>query len=418
MNTKDFPIVDPARGYRFRNKFLNDQRAPSTILAFSSTMRSRLKLYWLNTVCLGMDAFFTKFVLSDERRFRWGRHFLFWFICWAFMGFIYGFLYILDKFNFLSFLEALIYLPQHMLLSYGIIYYILPEYIFKGRYWRGIAGVLILILIVAFLSPLLLNFVINPMRVALHSHVGPARSIYFSLMAGLRGSMTVAGFAVAIKLVKLWYLKKVDNERLEKEKLRSELEILKGQLHPHFMFNTLNSIYSLALKKSDYTPEAILKLSQLMRYILTECTAPAVDLYKEIQVLQNYIEMEKNRFGSRLDISVHSTGDIHNNKIPPLLLMPFLENSFKHGVNEMTDQAWISLDMDVQGSLLKFKLINGRPVENANAKDSFFVGLVNVRRRLELLYPDAHELRFMEDADAFVVALVIQLDKIKLPDAS
>jgi LytS/YehU family sensor histidine kinase len=118
-------------------------------------------------------------------------------------------------------------------------------------------------------------------------------------MAGLRGSMTVAGFAVAIKLVKLWYQKKMDNERLEREKLRAELEVLKGQLHPHFMFNTLNSIYSLALKKSDQTAEAIIRLSNLMRFMLTDCSQTTIELQKEIEVLNTYVELEKARFGHR-----------------------------------------------------------------------------------------------------------------------
>jgi len=368
-----------------------------------------------------MDTFFSKLALSDQQPFRFGRHFLFWFLCWAFMGFIYGFLYVAEhrlQYFALSFLESFLYLPQHILLSYGIIYFILPHYIFKGRYWQGIAGVFFLIVLVAFLSPLTLKFIINPLRLATNAPVGPAKTLFYSLMAGLRGSMTVAGFAVAIKLVKLWYLKKVDNERLEKANLRSELEALKGQLHPHFMFNTLNSIYSLALKKSDYTPDAILRLSQLMRYILTECNNTTIELFKEVQVLHHYIELEKNRFGSRLDISLNIQGDIQNNRIPPLLLMPFLENSFKHGANEMTEQAWISMDLEVEGSMLKFKLINGKPHEEPDNKESAHVGLLNVQRRLELLYPDAHELRITKDADTFVVALTIQLHKVKLPDPS
>ena len=339
------------------------------------------------------------------------------------MGLIYGFLYVgEDRFRYfaLSYLEALLYLPQHMLLSYGIIYFILPKYIFIGRYWPGIAAVLVLVLIVAFLSPIILNFIINPLRLTLNSPmgVGPSKTVFYSLMAGLRGSMTVAGFAVAIKLVKLWYLKKADNERLEKATLRAELEGLKGQLHPHFMFNTLNSIYSLALKKSDYTPEAILKLSQLLRYILTECNGTTVELQKEVQVLHHYIDLEKNRYGSRLDLSLNIQGDIMNNRIPPMLLMPFLENSFKHGANEMTEQAWISLDLDVKGTLLKFKLINGKPHEDPDSKDSSQIGLVNVKRRLELLYPNAHELRITKDDDTFVVVLTIHLDKVKLPETS
>jgi LytS/YehU family sensor histidine kinase len=235
-------------------------------------------------------------------------------------------------------------------------------------------------------------------------------------MAGLRGSMTVAGFAVAIKLVKLWYLKQLDNERLEKEKLRAELEILKGQLHPHFMFNTLNSLYALALKKSDDTPDAILKLSQLLRYILTECSGGTVALEKEVQVLHDYVALEKSRFGTRLDITVNIQGDLEDNPIAPLLLMPFLENSFKHGANEMMEQAWISMDLRIAGAQLKFKLINGKQPEAAPGTSSAHLGLLNVKRRLAILYPNAHELRITEDSDSFVVALQLQLDKIVLPE--
>lgn len=366
-----------------------------------------------------MDTFFTRLALSDERRYRLGRHFLFWFVCWAFMGFIYGFMNVVTnqpEYVALSYFEAILYLPQHILLSYGIMYFILPNYITKERYWEALVATLILIFIAAFMSPVILRFVINPIRNLLMVDRRSEHGIFFSLMAGLRGSMTVAGFAVAIKVIKLWYQKKTDNERLEREKLRAELEVLKGQLHPHFMFNTLNSIYSLALKRSDQTAEAIIKLSNLMRFILTECNASTIDLQKEIEILSNYIELEKARFGKRLDISVNVNGHLEEAKIPPLLLLPFLENSFKHGANEMTDLAWISLDLFVSPSRLTFKLINGKPVENSKAKDSFLVGLVNVQRRLQLLYPNGHELRITEDPDTFVVVLAIQLDKLILPD--
>jgi len=368
-----------------------------------------------------MDTFFSKLALSNEGRFRLGRHALFWLVCWIFMGFIYGFMSITEKqgtYILLSYFEAVLFMPQHMILSYGIIYFILPRYIIREKYWPGITAILGLILLAAFMSPLTVKFIITPMRLSMGIPPKPWDGIFYSLMAGLRGSMTVAGFAVAIKLVKMWYLKKVDNERLEKVKLRAELELLKGQLHPHFMFNTLNSIYSLALKKSDYTSEAILRLSNLMRFMLTECNNSTIELIKEVEVLNNYIELEKTRFGRRLDITINITGELQNRIIPPLLLMPFLENSFKHGVNEMTEQAWISLDLDVSNPNLRFKLINGKPSEHCGAKDSFLVGLVNVQRRLQLLYPNAHELRITEDSDTFVVVLVIQLDKLKLPDAS
>jgi sensor histidine kinase YesM len=368
-----------------------------------------------------MDTFFSKLALSDDRGYRLGRHFLFWFVCWVFMGFIYGFIFITERqgeYIALSYFEAILYMPQHMLLSYGLMYFILPKYITKEKYWHALGATLALIFVVAFMSPLIVRFVINPIRTAWLIIPRSEHGIFYSLMAGLRGSMTVAGFAVAIKLIKLWYQKKTDNERLEREKLRAELEILKGQLHPHFMFNTLNSIYSLALKKSDNTADAILRLANLMRFILTECKSSTIELQKEIEVLSNYIELEKERFGKRLDISINVRGDVQGTTVPPLLLIPFLENSFKHGANEMTELAWISLDLHVAMPVLTFKLINGKPAENPKAKDSFLVGLVNVQRRLQLLYPNGHELRITEDPDTFVVVLVIQLDKLRLPDPS
>jgi len=210
-----------------------------------------------------MDAFFTRLVLSDDLKPRLGRHLLFWFVSWIFQGFLYSFLYVDSPPSLafvISFTEALIYLPQHMFLSYSIIYFVLPVFILRSRYWEGIAVIFILIIIAGLISPLTLHYVIRPFRDWL-GFPYQFKSIAHAFLAGLRGSMTIAGFAVAIKLVKHWYLKKSENEQLEKARLRSELELLKGQLHPHFMFNTLNSIYATALRDSSETADGILRLA-------------------------------------------------------------------------------------------------------------------------------------------------------------
>src|SRR5688572_6862360 len=364
-----------------------------------------------------MEEFFAKLALSDLRYYKLSRHFLFWLVCWLFMGFIYGFYYAgrnyILPFPF-SYLESLIYLPQHMILSYGIIYFILPLFIQKGKYAYAIVTVGLLIVAVAFLSPAISYFIITPIKKSF-GFAEKQNLIFYGLMAGLRGSMTVAGFAVAIKLVKMWYFKNMDNERLEKEKLKAELEVLKGQLNPHFMFNTLNSIYALALKKSDYTPEAIIKLSQLMRYILTDCNATAIDLSKEVEVLNNYIALEKSRFGKRLDITVNVQGSIANKMIAPLLLLPFVENSFKHGTSEVIEQPWISMDLRVSDDTLNFKLINGKARSKTSSITSPAVGLMNVKKRLALLYPDAYKLILTEDDDTYIASLMLTLGNIKSP---
>lgn len=359
--------------------------------------------------------FFTRLVLSSDRQARLGRHVLFWTIAWIFQGLIYGFLYpVLNPMTFLvSFSEALMYLPMHMVLGYSLIYLVLPKLIFRGKYWTGFLAVVGLIVITAMLSPLTLLFVINPFRQLIG--IGTKwNSVFYSFMGGLRGALTVAGFFVAIKLVKQWYLKKTDNERLEKEKLRAELELLKGQLHPHFMFNTLNSIYSMALRNSTQTAEAIHKLSNLMRYMITECNTPAIELEQEIQIIKTYVELEKSRLGDRLDHTMNIQGHLSGRKIAPLLLLPFVENSFKHGAYMSEEQAWVSLDIVLKDDQFVFKLINGK---NSQLKPpASGIGLVNVKKRLDLLYPQGHDLRISEDEDTFVVTLTLMLDKIALTE--
>jgi len=346
-----------------------------------------------------------------------GRHILFWVAAWLFQGFIYVFLY--PDYNrgfyyILSFTESFLYLPQHMFLSYSIGYIVLPRLIFKGQYWLGFISVIGLILLAAMLSPFSLVYLVEPFREWIGAP-SKSRTVFYSFMGGLRGSLTVSGFFVAIKLVKHWYLKSSENQRLERDNLRAELELLKNQLHPHFMFNTLNSIYSMALHSSQHTADAILKLSNLMRYMIAECNKPAVSLEQEIHIIKTYIELEKGRLGDRLDHSMNVQGEMSGHTIAPLLLLPFVENSFKHGAYAVADQAWMSLDIALKEGQFVFKLINGK--NNSTNHPPSGIGLVNVKKRLTLLYPQAHDLRISEDDETYVVTLTLNLNKITLPAA-
>ncbi len=238
---------------------------------------------------------------------------------------------------------------------------------------------------------------------------------------------SVGWIAVTIRLVKYWYIEKETQHRLEKEKLTVELQLLRSQLHPHFLFNTLNSLYALTLESSKAAPGAVLQLSSLLRYILYECNDPLVSLNQEIDSLKHYIQLEKMRFGERLEISLSFTGDLANRSIAPLLFLPFVENSIKHGISEQLDKSWISLHLHVEGQTLTFKLINSRAPETPPgwphdhdgagpavpgpaAPRSSGLGLLNVRRRLDLLYPDCHILKLTPDEDTFMVSLTIHFD--------
>jgi sensor histidine kinase YesM len=365
-----------------------------------------------------MQTWLANFVLSDERRHIILRHITFWVVSWIFQGIIYGFHNVhldIPQGMKISFVNAAIFLPQHMLLTYGMIYFIFPRYIFKGHYLFGVLGVLALLSFTALLSPFISIYIIN--EIWSKEVSGINSPLLYGFMAGLRGSMSISGFAAAIKLIKQWYLKKEESIQLEKAKLLAELDALKGQIHPHFMFNTLNSIYMMALKQSDKTAETILRLSELMRYMVSDSSQMAIPMEQEVKTMQNYIALEKNRFGERLDMSVNINGDFSDKKIIPVIFLPFLENSFKYGTSEMLDQAWISLDLSVQNEKLKLKLMNSKrsDYKTPNGYSTHF-GLSYVKKRLDFFYPKAHDLRITEDEDIFVVNLSMNLDGLRIPE--
>jgi sensor histidine kinase YesM len=359
---------------------------------------------------MSVSDLYVNFIFSESPRYRVARHVSFWVVCVVFFGLIYGNKVIRPSMG-ISFVEAVIFLPTHLVATYFILYWVIPRYLLRGRYGRAVASIAAITVVTAFFSYLLAEYAIIPLR----THLGlpkPFNTLFAGFMSGLRGANTVAGFAAAIKLTKYWYHKNQRTQQLEREKLSAELQLLKAQVHPHFLFNTLNNLYSLTLLKSDHAPEVVLKLSALLRYMLYECNAPQVPLGKEVRMMQDYVELEKLRYGDRLDLALNVRGELAGKGIAPLLLLPFLENAFKHGASQQLDQAWIALDLLVKGNTLKLKLINGvsegaPPVRGE--PDFQGIGLQNVRKRLELLYPGRHELKILHEAETFMVTLSIFL---------
>jgi two-component system, LytTR family, sensor histidine kinase AlgZ len=225
-------------------------------------------------------------------------------------------------------------------------------------------------------------------------------------------STTTAGVACGIILFKHWVKKQQEWLQAEKEKVTAELQLLKAQVHPHFLFNTLNNIYAFSLENSPKTPGLIVKLSSLLSYMLYDCKAEQVPLEKEIDVMRAYIDLEKERYSNRLDISVNIQGDIKDKYITPLLLLPFLENAFKHGTSEQLEKPWLSMDIAVKQNALRCKIVNSKnefvPVSENG------IGIQNVKKRLAFLYPDKHELKLADEGDFFVVSLLLQLTDNKV----
>ncbi len=204
-----------------------------------------------------------------------------------------------------------------------------------------------------------------------------------------------------------WYIQDRERKEMEKQQLISELSFLKSQVNPHFLFNSLNGIYALAIKKSDKTPDAVLQLSELMRHMLYESDREEVELEKEVEYLKNYIQLQKLRMPTDAQVSFETEGDISRKMIAPMLFIPFIENAFKHGVD--ADGATIQIKMLVKGNILTFDMMNR--VSQAKSKDSSSgIGLMNVRKRLDLLYGNRYKLEYKESNGNFVVHLYLNLE--------
>lgn len=218
-----------------------------------------------------------------------------------------------------------------------------------------------------------------------------------------------SAFAVLIKMLIRWY----DERKAAEEKIiqdhKFELELLKAQLNPHFFFNTLNNIYSLVYKKSDEAPAALMKMSDIMRYMLYESKAEKVPLEKELEYLDDYIELQKLRFTDPGFIDYTVNGDVENHEIPPMMLLSFVENAFKHGKKRVSNPG-IIVHIEASEKLLNFivsnYIIEEPPRDNPGHTG---IGLKNIKRRLELLYPNCHDLSITAKDGRYTVNLNIYL---------
>ena len=213
--------------------------------------------------------------------------------------------------------------------------------------------------------------------------------------------------------MKYWYVQRKETIQAEQQRTVAELKLLKAQLHPHFLFNTLNNLYSHTLENSHRSPEIVLKLSNLLRFMIYESNVAKIPLTKEIELLRNYISLEQLRYGERLDMSVSIIGNVGGYQIAPLLLLPFLENAFKHGTSQQIDQCWIRLDLAIKEDTMYFKLVNS--VDPALSKSSKVggLGLSNVKRRLDLLYKENYKFQTSMQEEVFIVSLNINLEELQ-----
>ena len=308
----------------------------------------------------------------------------------------------------LYFINACMALPLSFIISFLTVHVFIKKYYNKGEklpFWvLQISVSLILLLIRRNIN----YYVIYPRYFPKAQEV-PLYS-FGKLIVELVNLYSIAGVYTLFYFVRSWYEEREKAQRLLQEKTMAELELLKSQVHPHFIFNTLNNIYSTALKASPETARLISHLSNFLNYNLYESKQPVVSLAAEIAYLQHFIELQKNRYGSKLDASIIIYDDINDLYIAPLLLLPLVENSFKHGIASSIGQGWIRIDVSKQPGHFVIKIENSveEKIQQPAVKNGG-IGIKNVQQRLQLMYPDAHEFKIVEGAHSYLVIIKIMM---------
>ena len=358
-----------------------------------------------------------EFIFSEKRRHRLLRHLAFWLGCWLYLCLSYYIIqqsWMTPEFNpkYVSpgnfiLLKTFLLVLVYSLPCYAFIYNILPALLI--RKWMKASVIILPLVCLMYGLGWLMYWKLFPFidsLFGLDSQNDYPTSFWPAVVLGLIDPLKIIAAAAIIKYAKHWWLTQKEKEKLEQEKLTAELQLLKAQINPGFLFTALDNIYEYSLAASPRAPELLLKLSDLLSYIVYECEASFVPLEKEIEHMQNYISLEKLRLHDRLETGLTISGEMKAKIIAPFILLPFIENSFKESAGN-PDQAWVNMDINVTKDLLTMKLANGMKPSDENRKAVTEDALTNVQKRLSLIYPQKYELKISRESEMLIVLLKI-----------
>ena len=340
--------------------------------------------------------------ISKRQLSRAGSHILFWILYFVFI--LMQVTYFKDNTNYESAIVSLsITLPIDILASYFTVYFLLPKLLFTKKY-LSFALVFTLSALMFILMQRLIMFV------TVYPWYYPAKLVKitffkFNYFYTLFNIYSIVGLFMAIKLLKYWYQNQNIRLELERENKNSEIALLRNQVNPHFLFNTLNNIDTLIMKDQEQASDAVMKLSEIMRYMLYGSDTEYVPISKEIDYLKSYISLQKIRFKNPDFAKFEIKGNQKNKLIAPMLLIPFVENAFKHGAKDIQSKA-VSIILTTNADFIQLEVMNNINKSDLQSKDATSgIGLSNVRRRLELIYKNQYDLDVSIKNDKFIVKL-------------
>jgi hypothetical protein len=350
---------------------------------------------------------------TTSKYYRIFSHLVFWFAAYLFFIVFYG---SANRDYFLTQVFASMLFPLSIATTYFINYYLIPRFLFTKKYSRFILFSFYTLVISVWLELLISlsvfvffgNYQIYKMDPSSFDAVLLFVGLYFIIIVATVIKLVQRSFQIQKNNIEL-HKKRYETELKLKE---AELKLLKAQIHPHFLFNTLNNLYGLTLEKSDAAPDLVLRLSEILDYILYRCNEKQVQLSEEINNLKNYIGIEKIRYSEKLKLDLSFQSISENLNIAPLILLPFVENAFKHGVSNFPGTAFVIIKMNMLDKNLIFKIENTKnPIPNTNKTPTNGIGLINVKKRLELMYPEKYILSIDDKTDTFSVSLTLELSE-------
>lgn len=345
------------------------------------------------------------------KRYRILSHILFWLLAFIFLIGFYG---RINKDYNITFSFVLMLLPIAIACTYFFIYFLFPNYLMKKKYSKFIVYSIYTIIISIWAQMLIISFIFITIGNFNTKQINPYSFDIITLLVGIYFIVIVAS---TIKLIKHSFEQQKKNSILIKKQYETEinlniakLELLKAQLHPHFLFNTLNNLYGLTLEKSDDAPELLLRFSELLDYMLYKTKFNKVCLKDEITYIKNFADIESLRHGDNLDFNIECIGTTENLHISPMILLPFIENAFKHGINPISGKSYIKIKIETNNNKLFFNIENNAFKDLQNTNKPKGIGLKNIKERLELLYPDKYFLEITNKNNKFKVTLRLILN--------
>ena len=345
-------------------------------------------------------------IVSSPKRLGWLIHTIVWMVLFFFPVLFRG--RDSESINLPEYLHFFFTLVGVMAVFYANYSYLVKQFLFTRRLWLYLLSNLLLFAAVIMLSQLLWSLLPTPVEV-----VPPEREFrvptYFYVFSDIIKYVFLTVLSVALKATNSWY--QIDAERKELEKHRSEAELqnLKNQLNPHFLFNTLNNIYSLIAINGEQAQEAVHELSRLLRYVMYDSSHTRVPLGKDIDFVRNYVELMRIRMPQHVDLQTEIHIEQPDILIAPLLFVSLVENAFKHGVSN-SKPSFIHLDITADKTQIRCSIQNSYFPKDEQDKSGSGIGLVNLKKRLDLLYPQNHELDCKQSDEMYSSTLILKFE--------